>query len=562
MVERESLEFDVLFVGAGPASLAGAIHLSKRIEKHNQQVASGAVSGQPLQPSIAIIEKGRELGAHSISGAVLDPVALKELFTPEELADAPLETKVGKDFVYYFTSTGKFRIPTPPPMHNAGLHIVSLGKLVKWMGAQAEKRGIDIFPGFSGSELLYEGDRVLGVRTGDMGIDKKGQPKPNFQPGMDVRAKVTVLGEGARGSLTKTLINKFNLDRNVNPQVYAIGVKEVWEIPAGRIDRGTVIHTMGWPLKTDTFGGSFIYSLEETMLSIGLVIGLDYKDPYLDPQREFNRFKTHPFVSELLKGGKMIKYGAKTIPEGGYYAMPYPTVDGAMLIGDSGGFLNSQRLKGIHMGMKSGMLAAETIFEALMAENFSEKQLGTFRARVEKSWIKDELYKVRNFHQGFEHGLWLGMLHTGLQMFTGGRGLIDPMHSKAGHEYMKKVKEYWPNGKAGVPTVPIDGVMTFDKLTDVHESATDHEEDQPVHLLVRDYNICHTRCREEYGNPCQRFCPAAVYEMVDTDGSGVTKLNINASNCVHCKTCDIMDPYQIIDWVTPEGGGGPGYDIL
>ncbi|MBI1746948.1 MAG: electron transfer flavoprotein-ubiquinone oxidoreductase [Acidobacteria bacterium] len=562
MGERESLEFDILFVGAGPASLCGAIYLSRLVEKHNRQVESGSVSGERLQPSIAILEKGAELGAHSLSGAVLDPIALHELFTPEELSAAPLDTKVKEDFVYYLTANSKIRIPTPPALHNVGLSIISLGKLVKWLGTHVEACGIDIFPGFAGRELLYEGHQVVGVRTGDMGIDKKGQPKSNYQPGMDVRAKVTVLGEGSRGSLTKTLINKFHLDRNINPQVYAIGVKELWEIPAGTINRGTVIHTMGWPLKSDTFGGSFVYSLEETLLSIGLVIGLDYKDPYLDPQNEFNRFKTHPLMKGLLKGGKVIKYGAKTLPEGGYYAMPRLTVDGALVIGDSGGFLNPQRLKGIHMAMKSGMLAAETIFEALKEDKFSEAQLQSFHTRIENSWIKKELYQVRNFHQNFEHGLWVGMFHTGLQMFTGGRGLIDPMRSRAGHEYMKKVRDYWPTGKSAVAAAPIDGSQTFDKLTDVHHSATDHEEDQPIHLLVRDYNICHTRCREEYDNPCQRFCPAAVYEMVDADGSGQTKLQINASNCVHCKTCDIMDPYQIIDWVPPEGGGGPGYEIL
>ncbi len=560
--DRESLDFDVLFVGAGPASLGGAIHLSSLVQKHNEAIDAGKLQGEKLEPTIAIIEKGRELGSHSLSGAVLDPKSLRELLPPDLLNEAPLETSVSGDYVYFLTKNSKFRLPTPPPLRNHGFYVISLGKLVKWLGAVAEKRGIEIFTGFAGSELLYEDRRVVGVRTADFGVDKKGNKKENFQPGMDLRARVTILGEGVRGSLTKTLVNKFRLEGK-QPQIYAIGVKELWEVPRGNIKGGTVIHTLGFPLKNDTFGGAFIYALEETLLSIGLVVGLDYKDPYLDPHNEFQRLKTHPFIASLLKGGQLAKYGAKALPEGGYYSIPHLTVDGAIIIGDSGGFLNAQRLKGIHLALKSGMLAAETVFEALVAKDFSENKLATFHQLINQSWVNSELYKVRNFHQGFEHGLWAGLFHAGLQFLTGGRGLKDPMLMKAGHEHMKRIREYYgATANPSIDRVKPDGTLIFDRLTDVHNSATRHEENQPVHLHVHDMNLCATRCREEYGNPCQRFCPAAVYEMVDTDGSGTPRLQINASNCVHCKTCDIMDPYGIIDWVPPEGGGGPNYEIL
>ncbi len=563
MPERESLEFDVLFVGAGPASLAGAIHLAKLIAKHNEAVARGySPIARTLSPSIAVIEKGRELGAHSISGAILDPRSLRELLAEDELEGAPLDTEVAGDQLLFLTENRKFKAPiVPPPLHNHGCYVVSLGRLVRWLGGLAEKKGIEIFTGFAGSELLYDGSRVAGVRTGDKGVDKKGQPKPNYEPGIDLYAKVTVLGEGARGSLAKGLISKFNLDRGKNPQIYSIGIKEVWEIPRGRLERGAVTHTMGYPLKSDTFGGAFIYALEETLVSLGLVVGLDYPDPLLDPHREFQRLKQHPFLRRLLEGGQMVRYGAKAIPEGGYFAMPKLYLDGALIVGDSAGFMNPMRLKGIHLAIKSGMLAAEAIFQALLVDDYSAARLSLYEELFEQSWARRELYRVRNFHQAFEHGMWLGLARAGLQMLAGGLDIRNRLRNRPGHEYMKRIDEYYGQGaRPTMPPLEYDGKLTFDKLTDVHYSGTRHEEDQPVHLLVRDTGICINRCTVEYGNPCQRFCPAAVYEMVQLDGK--LRLQINASNCVHCKTCDIMDPYGIIDWVPPEGGGGPSYEIL
>lgn len=563
MPERESLEFDVLFVGAGPASLAGAIHLAKLIAKHNEAVARGySPIARTLSPSIAIIEKGRELGAHSISGAILDPRSLRELLAEDELQGAPLDTEVTGDQLLFLTENRKFKAPiVPPPLHNHGCYVISLGRLVRWLGGLAEKKGIEIFTGFAGSELLYDGSRVAGVRTGDKGVDKKGQPKPNYEPGIDLYAKVTVLGEGARGSLAKGLISKFNLDRGKNPQIYSIGIKEVWEIPRGRLERGSVTHTIGYPLKSDTFGGAFIYALEETLVSLGLVVGLDYPDPLLDPHREFQRLKQHPFLRRLLEEGQMVRYGAKAIPEGGYFAMPKLYLDGALIVGDSAGFMNPMRLKGIHLAIKSGMLAAEAIFQALLVDDYSATRLSLYEELFEQSWARRELYRVRNFHQAFEHGMWLGLARAGLQMLAGGRDIRNRLCNRPGHEYMKRIDEYYGQGaRPAMSPLEYDGKLTFDKLTDVHYSGTRHEEDQPVHLLVRDTDICINRCTVEYGNPCQRFCPAAVYEMVQLDGK--LRLQINASNCVHCKTCDIMDPYGIIDWVPPEGGGGPSYEIL
>lgn len=551
--EREVLDVDVLFVGAGPASLAGAIHLSNLLEKKGQK-----------DLMIAVIEKGKDVGAHGISGAILDPRALRELM-PDFLEQGfPAESEAKDDSIFFMTKTGAFKFPVNPPFfNNHGNYIVSLGKVAQWMGQQAEKKGINVFAGFPGAELLMEGDAITGVRTGDKGIDKHGQKKPNYEPGIDIRAKVTVLGEGPRGSLTKQIVHRWKMD-GLNPQIYAIGVKEVWEVPAGKMPAGKIIHTMGHPLKSETFGGGFIYGMANNLVSIGFVVGLDYRDPFLDPHNEFQKFKMHPLVANILKDGKVQSYGAKSIPEGGWYSMPKLYANGLMLIGDSASFLNGQRLKGIHLAMKSGMLAAETIAEALEKNDFTENQLQSYKKRVDESWIREELWKVRNFHQPYEHGLWAGMFHTGLQFLTGGRGLIDPWKAHAGQERMTKIARYY-DGK--VPDafeikVKEDKAVTFTKLTDIYFSGTIHEENQPVHLKVLDYNVCYDRCSKEYGNPCQHFCPANVYEMVEENPGEGKKLRINASNCVHCKTCDIMDPYQIINWVTPEGGGGPDYKNL
>jgi electron-transferring-flavoprotein dehydrogenase len=569
-VERETLETDVLIVGAGPAGLSCALRLAQLFKAHNTKAQPGpattgrvqaAASAPPLSTEkIYLLEKASEIGAHCLSGAVLDPRALCELVPDFAAAGAPLETPATRDSVYYLTRHGQWKIPVNPPfLRNHGNHIISLNRLAKWMGELVEQAGVSLFPGFAGAEVLFDGNRVAGVRTDDKGIDRNGNRKANFQPGYDLRAKITVFAEGPRGSLTKDLIQRFDLDRGSNPQAYALGIKELWDIPAGRIARGEVIHTAGWPLSSCQFGGGFIYALSETRLSVGLVVGLDYEDPRFDPHAAFQEFKTHPWVRRLLENGQMLRYGAKAIPEGGYFAMPRTALDGGLIIGDSAGFLNSQRLKGIHLAMKTGMLAAETIFEALLEGDFSASALAKFENRWQTSWVKDELWKVRNFHQGFEHGFWRGTLHGALQYVTGGRGVRARYPARPGHERMKFLAEF--RDKPPEKIKP-DGKLTFDKLADVYYSATRHEEDQPSHLKIADLDICNQRCTREYGNPCQYFCPAAVYEMEDKpDGTG-KRLKLNPSNCVHCKTCDIADPYQIITWVPPEGGGGPHYDGL
>ncbi len=560
----ERVEFDVLFVGAGPASLSGALHLAHLIRRHNEQVESGQLREPPLQASIAVIEKGREVGAHILSGAVLDPRALRELVPDFPKRGAPLSTPVVEDQVWFLTRNRKITAPiVPPPLRNHGHYIISLGQFVRWLAGLVEQAGGDIFPEFPGAELLIEGDAVVGVRTGDRGRDREGRPKGNYEPGVEIRAKVTVLGEGVRGSLAKVLIERFRLQEGRNPQVYSLGIKELWEIEPGRVPPGTVIHTLGYPLDSRTFGGGFLYAGADRLLSVGFVVGLSYEDPCLDPHQIFQQFKAHPEVARLLKGGKLIRYGAKALPEGGYYSIPKLFVSGALLIGDSAGFLNSQRLKGIHLAMKSGMLAAHAIYEALRKGDFSEQQLARYEELIRTSWLHEELYRVRNFHQAMEHGLWTGLFQAGLQVLTGGRGLKDPLPILPGHQRMRRLAEYYRGQDARCPSREWkpDGVLTFDKLTDVYYSGTSHEEDQPCHLRIADFDICHTRCSIEYGNPCQRFCPAHVYEMVPTPEGG-KRLQINASNCVHCKTCDIMDPYQIITWVPPEGGGGPNYLIL
>ena len=565
-MERESLEMDVVFVGAGPANLSGALHLARLVSDHNHGVANGKREGKSLGDiQIAVIEKGATVGAHILSGAVMDPRGLAELIPDFVERGAPLETPVKEDHFLYLTRKHAIRAPiTPPPLKNHGYYIVSLNRLTAWLGEQCEQSGVNIFPEFPGAEMLYdESDRVLGVRTGDKGIDAEGKRKPNFEPGVDLLAKVTVLGEGVRGSLTKKLIQRLGLDQGCEPQIYSLGVKELWELPDDRYPTGRVTHTLGFPSDQWTYGGGWIYGMQNRIVNLGYVTGLDYRDPLIDPHAEFQRFKTHPFVAKLLDGGKMIRYGAKAIATGGLHAVPQLYADGVLLVGDSAGFLNGARLKGIHTAIKSGMLAAETIFDALVSNDFSAGKLQSYEQRVKKSWITPELRRYRNFHAGFRHGRWLGMVNAGLQYITGGRawGIFDRDHQEAGHEAVQKLAAYGYHGGGSAQRykdLRFDGALTFNKVTDVYHAAVAHDEDQPAHLHVLDKNICATRCAEEYGNPCQRFCPAAVYEMVD-DGRGTRRLQINFSNCVHCKTCDIMDPYQIINWVTPEGGGGPDY---
>jgi electron-transferring-flavoprotein dehydrogenase len=547
-IQREQLEADVLIVGAGPAGLACALHLANLIKAHNTSGTKPELSTE----NIYVLEKGREIGAHQLSGAIMNPKALAEL-VPDFEKSAPLDTPVTDSAALFFTEKSSFRLPiTPPPFVNTGNYVVSLNKIVKWLGEKVEASGVNIFKEFGGAQLIYERDGIGGVITEDKGVDKNGKPKDNFQPGYELRAKVTVLAEGTRGSLTKELVAKKKLD-NINPQSYGIGIKELWETQPRKIKPGFVAHTLGFPVPSNMYGGGWIYGLSNNRVSIGLVLALEYADPRFDPHATFQKWKTNPFVANLLEGGKLVRYGAKSLPYGGWYAMPRNYMDGALIVGDSGSFLDSQKLKGIHLAIKSGMLAAETTFEALKAGDTSAKTLSAYKSKVETSYIKNELWRVRNFHQGFAHGQFRGFINTAFQQITGGRGLVDPMRAHVAHEAFKKI-----DSAAAPPRFTGDGKLTFDRLTDVYHSGTRHEEDQPCHLHVADLNICARKCVEEYGNPCQYFCPAAVYEMVK-DGAG-QKLKINFANCVHCKTCDIADPYQIITWVVPEGGGGPNYE--
>ncbi len=551
---------DVVIVGGGPAGIACALRLSQIIDQHNAQHPDSQFSKE----NIYVLEKAREIGQHCLSGALLDPRSMRELL-PDFEKEAPIEAEVDKESVYFLTEKNKFKFPiTPPPLRDHGNYVISLNRFVKWLGGKVEEAGITVFTGFAGSELLFDGDRVRGVRTDDKGVDKQNQPKSNFEPGYDITAKIVILAEGSRGSLTKQLVNKLNLSEGRNPQTYGQGIKELWEVPPGRIAPGEVIYTMGWPLTSKEYGGAWIYGGKDNVVSLGFVTGLDYPDPRLDPQHVLQDFKRHPFMAKLLEGGKLIRYGAKSLPYGGWWALPPLAGDGWMIIGDSAGFLNSQRLKGIHLAIKSGMLAAETAFEALKKSDFSRTELSNFQTRVEASWIKDELWKVRNFHQGFEHGFWGGMIHTGLQQITGGRGLRNRYPGSAGYTRMKKLRDLPADGRSEAHLLgPAkgDGKITFNKLTDLYHSGTKHEEDQPAHLIIHDTNICNDRCVKEFGNPCQNFCPANVYEMVEDAAQPTGKrISLNPANCVHCKACDIQDPYQIITWVPPEGGGGPNYD--
>ena len=553
-VQREQLEADVLIVGAGPAGLSCALRLANLIKKHNESGAKPELSAE----NIYVLEKGREIGAHQLSGAILDPKALAEL-VPDFQKSAPLDTPVSDSAALFFTRNSSFRFPiTPPPFQNKGNYVVSLNKIVKWLGGLVESAGVNVFKEFGGAGLVYaENGAVAGVITEDKGLDKNGKPKGNYTPGYELRAKVTVLAEGTRGSLTKKLVAEKEID-NINPQSYGIGIKELWDIQPGRVERGYVAHTLGWPVASDMYGGGWIYGLSNNRLSIGLVLALEYADPHFDPHAAFQNWKTHPHVKKILEGGRLVRYGAKSLPYGGWYAMPRNTVDGALIIGDSGGFLDSQRLKGIHLAMKSGMLAAETIFESLKSGDTTTKSLGKFQHSVEQSYIRDEMWKVRNFHQSFQHGMLEGFVHTAFQQITGGRGLMDPMRVDAGYKHYKKREAATPPASSE-DRFKGDGNFTFDRLTDVYHSGTRHNDDQPCHLHILDPDICVSKCVEEYGNPCQYFCPAAVYEMA-RESNGSLKLKINFPNCVHCKTCDIADPYQIIDWVVPEGGGGPNYE--
>ena len=548
-MERETLEVDVLIVGGGPAGLSAALRLSQLQKQHG---------GEPL--TVAVLEKAREAGAHVMSGAVLDPSALAELIPGFKEKGAPLASEVHEDHVYFLTPAGKLAFPIiPPPLRNHGNYIISLNRLTVWLAQQVEAEGVDFFTGFSGQDVLMDGPRVLGVRTGDRGISKHGDQKSTFEPGVDINAKVTIFCDGVRGNLTKELLRRLELGKGRQPEQFALGIKELWDVPADRIKAGTVIHTMGYPMRQHEFGGGFIYAMPGGQLSVGFVVGLDYKDPLFDPHMAFNRFKRHPLVLALLEGGQMVRYGAKAIPEGGWNTIPRPYMDGGLIAGDAGGFLNSLRFKGIHLAMRTGMLAAESAFEAIRAGDTSAVGLKRYQDKIDASPVRAELYPVRNVHQAFEHGLLAGMLVSGLTLAT--KGHLPDLTGHPGHARTQTLARYYGSAVERMEpsnATTVDRKLTFDKVTNVHYSGTAHDEDQPPHLLVHT-DVCSTICGPEYGHPCTRFCPANVYEIVH-DPPGTHRLQINASNCVHCKTCDIMDPYQVITWVPPEGGGGPQYN--
>ena len=541
-MERDSMEYDVVVVGAGPAGLSTAIRLRQLAEESGRDV------------SVCVLEKGSEVGAHILSGAVLEPRSLTELFPDWKERGAPLNTPATEDRFLFLHRSGAVRLPTPPQMRNHGNYIISLGNLCRWLAEQAEAAGVEIYPGFPAAEILHgEDGRVTGVATGAMGIGRDGEPTANFQPGMELHARQTVFAEGCRGSLAKSLFSKFALRDGVEPQTYGIGIKELWEVDPGRHHPGRVVHTIGWPLDRATYGGSFLYHLEDNQVAVGFVVGLDYANPHLSPFEEFQRFKTHPAIRPTFEGGRRVAYGARAINEGGFQSIPKLTFPGGLLAGCSAGFLNVPKIKGTHTAMKSGMLAAEAVFSAITGED-DDAEAAAYGDALRSSWVWKELRAVRNIRPAFRWGLWAGLAYSAIDTYLfRGRAPWTMRH----HEDHTSLREASQAPMISYPKP--DGIVSFDRLSSVHISNTNHEEDQPSHLTLGDDRVPISVNLEKYDAPEQRYCPAGVYEILrDADGKNPT-LQINAQNCVHCKTCDIKDPTQNINWVTPEGGGGPNY---
>jgi electron-transferring-flavoprotein dehydrogenase len=563
-VERERLDVDILFVGAGPANLAAAIKLTDLCQEAGVEA-----------PAMLVIEKASEIGEHQLSGAVMKPSAISELIPDWREKGFPMHHEVKKDAVVFLTEKFAMTAPiTPPQFRNHGNVVISLNEVVAWLAEQAAEREIEVYPGFPASKLIFEGDKVVGVQIQDRGVDKDGKQKGVFEAGPEIYASCVVLGEGPRGSCTKQLLEKLPELNGPNPQVYATGIKEIWKIKPENHKPGRVIHTMGWPVDPETFGGAWLYDMRDDMVSIGYVTGLDATNPHNDPHDNMQRFKTHPFMRKILEGGEIVRYGAKTIPEGGLFSQPRQYSDGVMIAGDSASSCNGGRIKGVHLAMKNGMLVAETLLEAVKAGDYTTKTLASFDDRYKKSWAYKEHWADRNFHPAWKwvHKMpeWLGparmlpfLVNTGVMMVTGGRGLMKLITTQPDHRNMKQLGKLSSRQRRFAEKVEYDNKLTFDKVTAVSYAGSHHEVDQPHHLLVRDLDVCANQCAEEYGNPCESFCPASVYEMIDDDAKpGKQKLVIHHENCVHCKTCDIADPYQLITWTTPEGGDGPIYSLM